>query len=118
MGADSPSLFAGERYGNFRYSVPVDAAGNYTVRLLFAETWFGTKNDDENGRPGSRLFDVLCNGVKLLDTFDIFTEAGGSNRALLKEFRSLNPNVQGVIELSFVPIENYAAINAIEIIQE
>jgi hypothetical protein len=112
----NPNLYGGERYGNFTYSLPV-AKGAYRLTLLFAETWFGPSNPGGNG-PGSRVFDVHCNGVKLLENFDVFTEAGGENIALEKIFRNISPNAQGKIVLSFVPITNYAMINGIEIVDE
>lgn len=110
-----PSLYSAERYGNFRYVIPV-AAGSYTVRLHFAETWWGSKNPGGGGE-GSRVFDVQCNGVTLLRDFDVYREAGGENRALVKTFRDIKPNPQGRIELSFIPKANYGMINAIEFSQ-
>lgn len=113
-----PSLYSAERYGNFRYVVPVAFAdGVYTVRLYFAETWWGPSNPGGGGK-GSRVFNVLCNGETLLSSFDVFAEAGGENRALVKTFRGIRPNPQSRIELSFIPQANYAVINAIEIVQE
>jgi hypothetical protein len=54
----------------------------------------------------------------LLHSFDIFKEAGGANRALDKTFHGLEPNAQGLLKLSFVPKENYAQVNAIEVVDE
>jgi hypothetical protein len=117
-GTPHPSLYSAERYGNFRYVVPVAAAdGAYTVRLHFAETWWGPSNPGGGGE-GSRLFNVLCNGTMLLESFDVYKEAGGENRALIKTFRDIRPNPQSRIELSFIPRVNYASLNAIEIFQE
>ena len=115
-GTSNPNLYGGERYGNFTYSLPV-AEGRYQLTLLFAETWFGPSNPGGHG-PGSRVFDVHCNGVRLLEKFDVFKEAGGENIALEKTFRELSPNAQGKIVLSFVPITNYAMVNGIEIVDE
>jgi hypothetical protein len=56
--------------------------------------------------------------VALLRNFDIFKEAGGANRALQKIFRGLEPNAQGKLILRFVPVENYACVNAIEVADE
>ena len=111
-----PEMFAGERFGNFIYNIPV-AEGRYAVTLKFAETWFGT------GRPGgggaaSRIFDVYCNGTALLRNFDLFRAAGGSQRAMEKTFHGLSRNAQGKIMLSFVPVVNYACVNAIEVVDE
>lgn len=108
-------LYHGERYGNFAYHIPV-APGKYRVTLYFAETWFGTP---ESGQPatGSRLFSVFANGVTLLRNFDIAQEAGGMNRGIKKVFEHLEPNAQGKLVLEFVPVQNYACVNAIEIVE-
>ncbi len=111
-----PDLYTAERYGNFDYAIPV-APGTYGVTLRFAETYFGEANSGFGGI-GSRIFNVYCNGVALLRNFDIFKEAGGASRALDKTFHGLKPNAQGLLVLSFVPIENYAEVNAIEVVDE
>ena len=116
-GTPDPELYLGERYGNFRYSIPVVAPGRYTVTLRFSESWFGPKKP-AGGGAGDRLFDVYANGSALLRNFDIFKEAGGEDRALDKVFHSLEPNAQGKLVLSFVPVKNYACVNAIEVQDE
>lgn len=113
LNTPDPSLFSAERYGNFRYVIPV-ADGVYTVRLHFAETWWGNSNPGGAGE-GSRVFNVQCNGMTLLKGFDVYREAGGENRALLKTFHGIKPNPQSRIELSFIPSANYAVVNAIEV---
>ncbi|MDQ6663632.1 MAG: malectin [Acidobacteriota bacterium] len=115
-GSSDPGVYRGERYGHFSYAIPV-AAGNYTVKLKMAETYFGP---DQLGRGGlgSRLFDVLCNGKDLLHNFDLFRESGGSYRGIERSFSGLEPNPQGKLVLSFLPVKNYALINAIEVIDE
>jgi hypothetical protein len=111
-----PDLYTGERFGHFDYAIPV-APGKYGVTLRFAETWFGQPNSGSGGK-GSRIFDLYCNGVALLRNFDIFAEAGGASRALDKTFHGLKPNAEGLLVLSFVPIKNYAEVNAIEVVDE
>ena len=111
-----PEIFQGERFGNFRYVIPV-ADGHYTVTLHFAETWFGPGKPGGGGQ-GSRLFDLYCNGVALLRNFDIYRAAGGPQRATEKSFRGITPNAQGKIVLSFVPVVNYACVNAIEVVDD
>jgi hypothetical protein len=109
------SLFQGERYGNFSYRIPV-APGRYSVTLHFVETWFGTA---ESGFApvDSREFDVYANGQALLRNFVPGKEAGGPNRIIEKVFRNLQPNAQGLLRLEFVPIKNYAEVNAIEVVE-
>jgi hypothetical protein len=111
-----PELYLSERYGNFTYTIPV-AAGTYTARLYFSEAWFGP-DKPAGGGEGDRIFDVQCNGVALLKNFDVFKTAGGSNRAVVKTFRGLKPNAQGKLVFSFVPVANYAFVNAIEVVAE
>lgn len=115
-GTADPDLYMGERYGNFSYSIPV-APGRYAVTLRFCETWFGPKKQ-AGGGAGSRVFDVYMNGKALLRTFDIFKESGGADRPLDKVFHSLQPNAQGKLVFSFVPVKNYACVNAIEVVDE
>lgn len=116
LGSESPQIYGSERFGNFTYCIPV-ASGSYTIRLHFREAWFGSENGGKGGA-GSRIFDVHCNGLILLKDFDIFTEAGGADQALAKEFRGLRANPQGKLILTFQPTENYACISALEVIQE
>ena len=116
-GTSDPDLYMGERYGNFTYTIPAIARGHYTVRLRFSESWFGPQKP-AGGGAGNRTFDVFCNGIALARNFDIFKEAGGSDRALDKVFRGIEANAQGKVVLSFVPIVNYACVNAIEVVDE
>jgi hypothetical protein len=115
-GTTDPGLFQTERFGNFSYALPV-AEGSYSVTLYFAETWFGPTKPTPGG-VGSRVFDVYCNGVTLLKNFDVYQAAGGGNRAVQRTFRNLRPNAQGKLMLSFVPVVNYASVNAVEVVAE
>jgi hypothetical protein len=114
VNAHDKSLYRGERYGNFSYHIPL-ARGKYRLKLHFAETWFGTPASQEPAL-GSRLFDVYANGACLLRNFEIAKEAGVS-REIVKVFENLQPNAQGALWLEFVPVQNYAEVNAIEIEQ-
>jgi hypothetical protein len=109
------TLFEGERFGLFSYHIPV-APGKYRITLRFAETYFGSNLP---GAPpaneGSRIFNVFANGIALLRNFDIVKEAGGPNRGIKRSFSNVEPNAQGLINLEFVPVRNYACINAIEV---
>jgi len=110
-------LYQGERYGNFAYHIPV-ATGKYRLRLHFAETFFGTNLPFARNNPaGPRVFNVFANGLALLRNFDVEKEAGGPNKPLVKEFENLEPNAQGMIVLDFIPVHNYAEVNAIEVMQ-
>ncbi|MGA3132716.1 MAG: malectin domain-containing carbohydrate-binding protein [Terracidiphilus sp.] len=115
-GTLDPDQFAGERYGNFSYAIPVDTRDRYTLILHFAEFYFGPRASGVGG-VGSRVFRVLCNGNTLLDDFDIYKEVG-SLRALTKPFNHLKPTAQGKLNITFEPIMNNAAVSGIEVIDE
>jgi len=125
-GTPDPGLYSSERFGNFSYSIPVPP-GKYKVTLRFAETYWGIQNTfpnlpDQNGSSmggvGSRIFSVYCNGATLLKDFDVFREAGGPLVSRDKIFHGLEPDAQGKITLSFVPVRDYASVNAIEVEDE
>jgi hypothetical protein len=50
--------------------------------------------------------------------FDIFKESGGVHRAVIVSRHGLEPTHQGKIVISLVPNQNYACINALEVIEE
>ena len=114
-GTPEPGLYAGERYGNFNYALPVDK-GNYKLTLYFSEKYWGL-NVSTTGGEGSRVFDVFCNGIALTRNLDIL-EAVGPGHALVKTYHSLRPNAQGKLIVSFVPDINYASVDAVEVEEE
>ena len=115
-GTPDPNLFANERYGHFTYAIPVDLHGRYTLILHFAEFYFGPQAPGGGG-VGSRTFNVMCNGVMLLDHFDIYKEAG-SLHAVTRTFYHLKPTAQGKLNLMFEPVVNNATISGIEVLDE
>jgi len=92
---DTPWLFASCARGLKRFIVPLlsesDEPSEYTVRLYFAD--FG------NEKAGKRLFDVKLQEQTVLDDFDIVSEAGGSCKAVVKQFRGIAVSNNLVIEL-------------------
>jgi hypothetical protein len=109
-------LLRGERYGNLTYTVPVPP-GRYGVTLYFTEAWFGPGHMGGGG-VGSRVFDILCNGVALRRGFDIFKEAHGSDKALLLSMHGLEPDPRGKLVINLMPVRNYAELNALEVVDE
>jgi hypothetical protein len=109
------ALYQGERYGNFSYRIPL-APGEYRLTLHFAETWFGSSESQLPALDG-RLFNVFANGSALLRDYQIVEEAGGPYRSVERVFEKLQPNAQGVLLLQFIPVKNYAEINAIEVVE-
>ena len=109
--AGPATLYHNERWGECRYAFPMKplAAGrHYTVRLHFADTTFTA--------PGKRVFNVRINGQSVLSDFDVVREAGGKDKAVVKEFPEIAPDAQGKIEIQFQkgPADE-PEINAIEI---
>jgi hypothetical protein len=113
---NDPELLDGERYGNLTFLIPVPA-GRYGVNMYFVESWFGP-GQFAGGGIGSRVFDILCNGVAIRRGFDIFKEAHGSNKALILPLHGLEPDPQGKLMISMMPVRNYASINALEVVDE
>lgn len=117
-GPELPSLYQAERHGNFSYAIPVPP-GSYTLKLHFLESFFSPLIPDAYCHGvGCRVFDVTCNGVLLLQDFDITQAAGGAFRPVVREFHGLHPNGQGKLLISFSPKVNYAEVRAIEVIDE
>jgi hypothetical protein len=114
--APDMALYGSERWGHFSYAVPV-AEGRYRVMLKFCEGHYGKRNSGTGG-PGSRVFDVYCNGVALLRGFDIMKEAGGEGRPIDRSFSAIRPNAQGKILLTFVPVAGMACVNGIEVVDD
>ena len=83
----------------------------YTVRLYFAEP--------DSLRPGDRVFDVHLQRQPVLRNFDITTEAGGSLRGIVKEFRHIMLKDQLTITLKRAPGKEYGpVICGVELIWE
>jgi hypothetical protein len=115
-GTPDPGMFRTERAGNFRYVIPVDPGGTYTANLYFAETYFGAGASGIGG-VGGRVFNVMCNGVMLLNQFDVFKQAG-SVKAVERSFHGMKPDPHGKLQFWFDPAANYASVFAIEVLDE
>lgn len=108
-------IYQSDRIGRFRYNIPTVPYARYRVKLYFREPWFGRENGGIGG-PGSRVFDVACNGVLLMKNFDILAEGG--SKPLVKTFENVQADAGGRIELYFMPVVNYPEVNAIEVLPE
>ena len=102
----SDPLFQDERTGtNFSYAIPV-ANGIYEVNLGFAEIYWNVAN--------ARMFSVTGEGQSLLSNYDVWTDAGGQNKAIIKKF---NVNVtDGILNLNFTASKDDAQVVSIEVI--
>jgi len=108
-------LYESDRIGRFRYDIPAVPLARYRVRLYFREPWFGQENGGVGG-PGSRVFDVACNGELLMKNFDILAEGGAA--PVVKTFDNIQASAGGRIELAFMPVVNYAVVSAIEVLPQ
>jgi hypothetical protein len=79
-------VYRTSRYGrdDLRYSFQLPA-GNYRVRLHFAESWFGVGSSQLDCR-GWRMFDVAINDQVIEKDLDIWAQAQGTHCALVKEY--------------------------------
>jgi glucose/arabinose dehydrogenase len=104
-GTSDQTLYKTERWGDtFSYQIPVEAAGNYTVKLHFAEIYW-------NG-PGLRVFDVGVEGQLAINDLDIWSEVG-ANAALIKTIET--SVTDGILNIDFSKVVENAKISAIEV---
>jgi len=119
-GTDDPELYETDRWGNFSYAIPA-APGKYALTLYFAVRHDGgdqspaAAGDDESS--SLRVFNVFCNGKALLQNFNPAKESR-QNDVIIRRFEDLEPNAQGKLLLSFVPLEGYAAVSGIEVLPQ
>jgi hypothetical protein len=119
-GTDDPELYETERWGNFSYAIPV-APGKYTVLLHFAArhgNWDQSASSSADGRAAvAHVFNLFCNGNALMKNFDLASEARASD-VVIRKFTGLEPNSQGKLLLSFVPVDGYATVTGIEVLPQ
>lgn len=102
-----PEAFVTERWGQQDWNFPVAAGRSVEVRLYFANQYDGTST------VGSRVFDVLIDGVTKLSQFDIVAEVGhrtGTMRAF-----PITTDSNG-IDVDLRAITENPLVNAIEIV--
>ena len=86
------------------FPIAAGAGPEIEIKLYFAETWYNTAN--------SREFDILVEGLPWLQDLDVWTEAGGQDKALQKTVRR---STDGTLNLSFVTKISNPLISGIEI---
>jgi len=109
-GTNDPRVYQTEHYSMTGFVADVPN-GKYSVRLHFAETYDGVTS------AGGRVFDVTIQGKTVLQDFDVFKEAGGAQKAVVREFKSIEVT-NGKIEIGFVPKQQNPEINGIELLGE
>lgn len=103
-GTNDPALYKFERsldVGTFSYSIPV-IAGVYDLKLHFCE--------NNKTASGQRVGTVALNGTNILTNFDVFAQAGGQHKALIKIFTNQSLS-------SFTLTITNTLINGIELIK-
>ena len=109
-GTADPKIYQTEHYSMDAFVAEVPD-GTYTVRLHFAETYDGIDGD------GPRVFDVKVQGSVLLSDLNVQKSAGGSQKAIVKEFKGVAVK-DGVLRVEFVSKQQNPEINGIEILAE
>jgi predicted alpha-1,2-mannosidase len=109
------AVYQSERYGkDFAHCFSVPARRLYHVRLHFAEIF-----DDGAGQ---RVENIQINERTVLPNLDVFSAAGGMNKALVRDFEHIAPDANGniVVRVSAAPgsPDQNAKINGIEILEE
>jgi hypothetical protein len=117
-GTDDPELYQTERWGNFSYAIPV-SPGKYSVWLHFAARRADGASSPPrpNNGPVVRTFNVFCNGQAILENFNLPREARQAD-VVIRKFAGLEPNAQGKLLFSFVPVEGYASVAGIEVLPQ
>jgi chitodextrinase len=113
-GTTNPTLYKTERYDapavpelTYTFSVP---NGSYLVRLFFAETYTATMG------AGLRVFDVNVQNQLAFGSVDIFSQAGGGNKALV--LQKAVTVTTGQIQIGFIHKTENPKINSIEIVPD
>ncbi|WP_324650000.1 malectin domain-containing carbohydrate-binding protein [Georgenia sp. H159] len=104
---------ATKNLGGFSYAIPAPADGEYTVRLHFAEIYFGATGGGAGGS-GKRVFDVNIEGGAVeVDNYDIYAAVG----AMAAEVKTFTTTVtDGSLDLAFTASVNQPKISAIEVV--
>ncbi len=88
------------------WEFPVDAAGDYELRLYFIEA-FATA-------AGTRIFDVRVEGITALENYDIFVAAGGKNIPV--EESIIASVTDGSLTIEFVHNVENPKVNGLEVL--
>jgi len=109
-GTPAPQVYRTERYGMTQYQF-VLPSGTYTARLHFCETFSGIT------AAGMRVFSVKAQGKTVVADLDVFKDAGGFAKPLIKEVANIAVT-DGKLVLEFGPKAQNTEINGIEILAQ
>lgn len=115
-GTDEDALYLKEQSSNgdkkpFRYEFPV-ANGDYTVRLHFAELYWGAPGSGVTGGAGSRVLNVSFENQLRLINLDVSQEVGGAT-ALVKNIPVTVTD--GKLNINFSANVNRPMVVAVEV---
>ncbi len=103
------AVYQSQRYGNFTYAIPfLTPHTSYKLRLHFAEVFWTTVNQ--------RVFNVIVNGVEVLNNFDIVAAAGAALTANIQEVNAISDD-NGLISVRLLTVKDNASINGIELVR-
>jgi hypothetical protein len=100
-----------QRQGDFDYNIPLSNAP-YELRLYFSPRMKSTVNSGITAHG----FDVLANGVKLMDALDPSVSRRNQERPITRVFHDIRPAGDGQLHLSFRNGPETAYVNALELI--
>jgi len=80
----------------------------YNINLYFSEL--------EDKQAGERIFDVTIQGNKVLENFDIVSQAGKKNKEIVKTFYGIEAGNTLLIEMN--PIKGNTILSGIELVEE
>jgi hypothetical protein len=103
------AVYQSERWGGFTYTLTnLSPSTRYYVRLHFAEIYFTSA--------GQREFNVAINGQQVLTNIDVFSVAGGADRAVIEQFLAQSDGL-GRIFVQFLPgAQNNPKVAGIEML--
>jgi len=87
---------------------PSELEASYSVHLYFSEP--------EKMQEGERVFEVILQGKKVLENFDIISETGKENKELVKSFSGIRAGQ--TLTLEMVPKQGNTILSGIELIHE
>ena len=102
------SVYQSERIGDFSYTfLNLTPGAPYTVRLHFAE--------NTATAAGQRIMNIQINSQTVISNFDIYAEAGGPFKAIVREF-TIPANNGGVMIIAFASVVGAAKSSGLEIL--
>ena len=101
-------VYQSERWRRFSYSVPVPAAGTYTVELEFAEIYYQATST--SGGPGSRVFDVFVEDDLIADNFDILTQVPTKTALKVSHMTVVR---DGFVDIGFGVIQDWPKLSGL-----